>query len=82
MNREEEKRLAAQQAIGYVEEGSIVGVGTGSTVAHFIDELGKIRGRIEATVSSSEILRMANDGALLDTSSNDDRRRRINASGR
>ena len=54
MNREEEKRLAAQQAIGYVEEGSIVGVGTGSTVAHFIDELGKIRGRIEATVSSSE----------------------------
>ena len=54
MNREEEKRLAAQQAVRYVEDGSIVGVGTGSTVAHFIDELGKIRGRIEAAVSSSE----------------------------
>jgi ribose 5-phosphate isomerase A len=54
MNREEEKRLAAQQAVRYVEDGSIVGVGTGSTVAHFIDELGKIRERIEATVSSSE----------------------------
>ena len=54
MNAEEQKRLAAQQAVRYVEEGSVVGVGTGSTVAHFIDELGKIRGRIEASVSSSE----------------------------
>ena len=54
MNVEVQKRLAAKQAVGYVEEGSVVGVGTGSTVAHFIDELGKIRGRIEATVSSSE----------------------------
>jgi ribose 5-phosphate isomerase A len=54
MNVEEQKRLAAQQAVGYVEDGSVVGVGTGSTVAHFIDELAKIRGRIEATVSSSE----------------------------
>src|SRR4029077_15536350 len=54
MDREAEKRLAAQRAITYVEDGSIVGVGTGSTVAHFIDELGKIRNRIEATVSSSE----------------------------
>jgi ribose 5-phosphate isomerase A len=54
VDREQEKRLAAQQAITYVEDGSIVGVGTGSTVAHFIDELGKIRHRIEATVSSSE----------------------------
>jgi ribose 5-phosphate isomerase A len=54
MNVEEQKRLAAQQAVGYVEDGSVVGVGTGSTVAHFIDELGKIRGRIEAAVSSSE----------------------------
>lgn len=54
MNREAEKRLAAQQAITYVEDGSIVGVGTGSTVAHFIDELGKIRARIDAAVSSSD----------------------------
>lgn len=54
MNAEEQKRLAAQRAIKYVEDRSIVGVGTGSTVAHFIDELGKIRDRIEAAVSSSE----------------------------
>jgi len=54
MDREQEKRLAAQQAITYVEEGSVIGVGTGSTVAHFIDELGKIRSRVEAAVSSSE----------------------------
>ena len=53
-NRDEEKRLAAQRALGYVEQGSIIGVGTGSTVAHFIDALGAMRGRIEAAVSSSE----------------------------
>jgi len=52
--QEQQKRLAAQQAIKYVEDGTIVGVGTGSTVAHFIDELGKIRDRIEGAVSSSE----------------------------
>ena len=54
MDREAEKRLAAQRAITWVEDGTVVGVGTGSTVAHFIDELGKIKGRIEAAVSSSE----------------------------
>ncbi len=53
-NREEEKRQAAQRALGYVEPGSIIGVGTGSTVAHFIDALGAARDRIEAAVSSSE----------------------------
>jgi ribose 5-phosphate isomerase A len=52
--QEQQKRLSAQAAIQYVEDGSIVGVGTGSTVAHFIDELGKIRDRIKAAVSSSE----------------------------
>ena len=54
MPQEQQKRLAAQAAIRYIEDGSIVGVGTGSTVAHFIDELGKIRDRIKAAVSSSE----------------------------
>jgi len=52
--REEQKRLAAQRALGYVEQGSILGVGTGSTVAYFIDALGARRGLIEAAVSSSE----------------------------
>jgi len=50
----EAKRLAAEKAIVYVEDGSIVGVGTGSTVAYFIDALGRIRDRIEGAVSSSE----------------------------
>jgi len=50
----EAKRLAAEKAIDYVEDGMIVGVGTGSTVAYFIDALGAKRGLIEAAVSSSE----------------------------
>ena len=54
MDREQQKRLAAEQALGYVEAGSTIGVGTGSTVAYFIEALGKARGLIEAAVSSSE----------------------------
>ncbi|QDH69142.1 ribose-5-phosphate isomerase RpiA [Marilutibacter alkalisoli] len=50
----ESKRLAAEKAIEYVEDGMIVGVGTGSTVAYFIDALARIKDRIQATVSSSE----------------------------
>ena len=50
----EAKRLAGEKAIDYVEDGMIVGVGTGSTVAHFIDALGRIRHRIAGAVSSSE----------------------------
>ena len=54
MSREEEKRQAAERALEYVEHGSIVGVGTGSTVAFFIDGLGRMKNRIEGAVSSSE----------------------------
>ena len=50
----EAKRLAGEKAIEFVEDGSIVGVGTGSTVAFFIDALARIRHRIAGTVSSSE----------------------------
>ena len=50
----EGKRLAAEQAIDYVEDGMIVGVGTGSTVAFFIDALAKIKHRIDGAVSSSD----------------------------
>ena len=50
----EAKRLAAEKAIEYVEDGMIVGVGTGSTVAYFIDALAGIRHRIKGAVSSSE----------------------------
>ncbi len=50
----EAKRLAAEKAIEFVEDGMIVGVGTGSTVAYFIDALGRIKERIKGAVSSSE----------------------------
>ena len=50
----EPKRLAAEKAIEYVEDGMVVGVGTGSTVAYFIDALGRIKDRIAGAVSSSE----------------------------
>lgn len=50
----EAKRLAAEKAIEYVEDGMIVGVGTGSTVAYFIDALGRMADRIKGAVSSSE----------------------------
>ena len=54
MSRDEEKRRTAERAIDYVEHGSIVGVGTGSTVKFFIDALGRMRDRIAGAVSSSE----------------------------
>ena len=50
----EAKRLAAEKALDYVEDGMIVGVGTGSTIAYFIDALSRIRHRIQGAVSSSE----------------------------
>lgn len=54
MSQDDLKRAAAQAAIGYVPNDAVVGVGTGSTVNFFIDELAKIKGRIDAAVSSSE----------------------------
>lgn len=50
----EAKRQAALKAIEYVESDSIIGVGTGSTVAYFIEALGDMRERIRGAVSSSE----------------------------
>ena len=54
MTRDEEKRAAAERAVKYVEDGMVVGVGTGSTVAHFIAALAGRRHDIEGAVSSSE----------------------------
>ena len=50
----EAKKLAAEKAIDYVEDGMVVGVGTGSTVAYFIDALAAWKHRIAGAVSSSE----------------------------
>lgn len=54
MSQDEEKRKAARAAMRYVEPGMVVGVGTGSTVAHFIDALAERRHDIAGAVSSSE----------------------------
>jgi ribose 5-phosphate isomerase A len=50
----EGKRRSAVKAAEFVEDGMVVGVGTGSTVAFFIEALAKMKGRIEGAVSSSE----------------------------
>lgn len=55
MNADEMKRAAAEAALRYVEEDSIVGIGTGSTANHFIDLLAEhFKHRIEGAVASSE----------------------------
>ena len=55
MSAEDKKRLAAEAALEYVTPDTIIGVGTGSTVNHFIDCLAeKMPGGIKAAVSSSE----------------------------
>jgi ribose 5-phosphate isomerase A len=54
MNKEELKKKAAEAALAFIEDDMVVGVGTGSTVNYFIDALVSIKGRIDATVSSSE----------------------------
>jgi ribose 5-phosphate isomerase A len=54
MNQDELKQGAAKEAIKFVEYDSIVGVGTGSTANFFIDELAKIKSRIDGAVASSQ----------------------------
>jgi ribose 5-phosphate isomerase A len=53
MTQDELKTLVGQAALHYVEAGSIVGVGTGSTVNKFIDALATMKDRIAGAVSSS-----------------------------
>jgi len=54
MTQDELKQAVARAAIGYVVDGEIIGVGTGSTANFFIDELAAIKDRIKGTVASSE----------------------------
>jgi ribose 5-phosphate isomerase A len=53
MTQDELKALVGRAALEYVEDGAVVGVGTGSTVNHFIDALATRRERIAGAVSSS-----------------------------
>lgn len=48
------KQEAARAALAYVEDDMIVGVGTGTTVNYFIDELAIVKHRIDACVASSK----------------------------
>jgi ribose 5-phosphate isomerase A len=54
MSQDDLKRKAAAAALDYVD-GGIIGVGTGSTVNHFIDLLAEIKHKIDGAVSSSEV---------------------------
>ena len=53
MNQEELKAMVGRAALAHVVAGELVGVGTGSTVNHFIDALAGIRQQIRGAVSSS-----------------------------
>jgi ribose 5-phosphate isomerase A len=54
MTQDELKQAVAREAIKYVVDDAIVGVGTGSTANFFIDELAKIKNRIDGAVASSQ----------------------------
>mgnify|MGYP000896129219 CR=1 FL=1 len=54
MNNDLLKKVAAEAAIKYIPENSIIGVGTGSTVNYFIDALFPIKHTIAGAVASSK----------------------------
>ena len=54
MTQDELKQAVAREALQYVVDDAVVGVGSGSTVNFFIDALAAIKGRIEGAVAASE----------------------------
>jgi ribose 5-phosphate isomerase A len=54
VNQDEQKKAAALAALEFVEDDMVVGVGTGSTVNHFIEALAGLKHRIAGAVSSSD----------------------------
>ncbi len=68
MTQDELKKAVAKAALEYVEVGSIIGVGTGSTANHFIDYLADMKHKIDATVASSEASaeRLRSHGILVE----------------
>ena len=61
MTQDEMKQAAAAAALEYVEDNSIVGIGTGSTANHFIDLLAKsmipLKGTVASSIASAERLK-------------------------
>ena len=54
MTQDEKKQAVAQAALEFVEAGTIVGVGTGSTANYFIDALAGVKHKVDGSVASSE----------------------------
>jgi ribose 5-phosphate isomerase A len=54
MTQDELKLAAARKALDYLVDDTVIGIGSGSTVNIFIAELGKVKHRVKAAVSSSE----------------------------
>ncbi|MCD6038998.1 MAG: rpiA [Gammaproteobacteria bacterium] len=55
MDQEALKKSAALAALEYVEQGAVLGIGSGSTVHYFIDALKNVKGKVEAAVASSVV---------------------------
>jgi ribose 5-phosphate isomerase A len=53
MSQDAMKKSVAEAALEYVEAGTVIGIGTGSTANFFIDALAEIKHKIEGTVASS-----------------------------
>jgi len=53
MSQDTMKKSVAEAALKYVEAGTVIGIGTGSTANFFIDALAEIKHKIEGTVASS-----------------------------
>lgn len=54
MSQDQQKLRAAEAALDFIESDMLIGIGTGSTANHFIDQLSKVKGRIDAAVASSD----------------------------
>ena len=55
LTQDQLKQAVARKALEYVQDDTVIGVGTGSTVNLFIEELAGIKGRIRGVVSSSSL---------------------------
>lgn len=53
MTQDELKEMVAKEALKYIPKNGVLGVGSGSTVVKFIEQIGKQHINVEACVSSS-----------------------------
>ena len=55
MNQDSLKKAVAEAALDYIETGMLIGVGSGSTVNHFIEALRSVKEKIDGAVASSNV---------------------------